>query len=167
MLSKKLEAAFNKQIEHELYSANLYLSMASYLNSIDMAGASNWMKIQYKEELFHAEKMFDYLMERDVDPVVPAIGEPKRKWNSILEVFEEAYKHEQFITQSIGKLLKLAREENDYAGEVFLQWYINEQVEEESTAKSIVQQLKLVSDSKQALFLLDKDLASRSFTEPK
>ena len=161
MLSKKLEKAINKQVTREIFSSHLYLSMATYLDSIDLPGASKWMKLQYKEELMHAEKLIDFIMERDGRSTIDAIEAPKKEWNSVLEIFEEAYSHEQKVTAWIGELVKIAREEADYATEIFLQWFITEQIEEEANTKGIVQQFKMIDNSKQGLFMLDKELGSR------
>lgn len=162
MLSKKLEKAINEQVTKEIFSAHLYLSMAAYLDSVDLPGASNWMKLQYKEELMHAEKLMNFVMERDGRAIISKIDAPKAEWNSVLDVFEEAYAHEQKVTAWIGELVKIAREEADYATEIFLQWFITEQIEEEGNTKAIVQQFKMIDNSRHGLFMLDKELGSRT-----
>ena len=163
MISRKMQDALNKQVEAEFYSAYLYLSMSAYLDSKDLPGAANWMRIQYKEEVSHAEKLFDFIMERDGRAVVSAIDAPPFEWESALEVFEVAYGHEQKVTALINGLVDIARAEKDYATEIFLQWFVNEQVEEESSVKAIVQQFKLLEGSKNGLFMIDRELASRTF----
>jgi len=166
MLTEKMQNALNDQVAAEFYSAFLYLSMSAYLDSIDMPGAANWMEIQYREELTHAEKIFGFIKERDGRAFVKEWKAPPEEWESILHVFEAAYAHEQHVTALIGNLLETAREEKDHASEVFLQWFINEQVEEEASVKAIVQQLKLVQESKNGLFMIDRELGSRTFTPP-
>lgn len=166
MLTEKMQEALNDQVAAEYYSAFLYLAMSAYLDSIDMPGAANWIEVQYREELTHAEKLFDFIKERDGRAVVKEWKAPPVEWKSPLHVFEEAYVHEQHVTALIGKLLETARGESDHATEVFLQWYINEQVEEEASVKAIVQQLKLVQESKNGLFMIDRELGTRVFTPP-
>ncbi len=156
-----VEKAVNKQIQEELESAYLYLAMAAYFEDVDLPGFASWMRSQYQEELAHAHKFFDYLFEREGRAVVPSIAEPKKDWESPLAAFEAAYKHEQHITACITDLVLVARKEGDIASESFLQWYVNEQVEEESTAKSIIKKLQMVDDSKTGLYMLDKEMSQR------
>ena len=166
MISKKMEAAFNEQVAAEFYSAHLYLSMSAYLESIDLPGFANWMRVQYQEEVTHAEKIFDYVIERDGRAVSKAWDAPPAEWKSALDVFETAYAHEQKVTGLINDLMDLAFSEKDHAANIFLQWFVNEQVEEEASAKAIVQQLKLLGDSKGGLFQIDRELGRRVFTPP-
>lgn len=166
MISKKMEKAFNAQVAAEFYSAHLYLAMSAYLQAIDLPGFANWTHIQYQEELTHAEKMFDYVIERDGRSVLLGFEAPPKDWKSALNIFEEIYKHEQKVTSLIHNLVDIALEEKDHASHMFLQWFVNEQVEEESSAKAIVQQLKLIADSKSGMFQLDRELAQRVFTPP-
>ncbi len=166
MISKTMEDAINKQINKEFFSAYLYLSMSAYVESIGLKGFANWLKVQYEEEMFHAMKFYDYLLERGGRVILDSIEKPKTEWNSILNVFEEAYEHEQFITKSINELMDLAISEKDYASVSLLQWYVNEQVEEESTFLDIVEKLKLIGDDKRGLFMMDKDMAQRTYTPP-
>ncbi len=163
MIDEKMQEALNEQVAAEFYSAYLYLSMSSYLDSIDLPGASNWMRVQYREEIEHGEKIFDYVMERDGRAVLKAFDAPPTEWRSALEVFEAAYAHEQKVTALLGNLLELARELKDHATEFFLQWFITEQVEEEASVKAIVQQLRLVEGSKNGHFMIDRELASRTY----
>jgi len=165
MLSKKMNDAINDQINAEMYSAYLYLSMAAHFDSVNLKGFANWMRVQAKEEDFHAMKFFDYVLSRQGKVVLKAIDAPPLKWKSPLAAFEAAYTHELKVTSLINKLASLAQRENDYATGVLLQWYINEQVEEESNADGVVQQLKLIGDSS-GLFMLDRELATRVFTPP-
>ena len=166
MISKKMEDAINEQVTAEIYSAHLYLSMSAYLDSIDLPGFASWMKIQYQEEISHAFKMFNYIIERDGRARVSQIDEPQFEWNSALDVFQAAYAHEQKVTGLINNLVDIALEEKDHASHIFLQWFVNEQVEEESTAKGVIQQLKLLGDSKAGLFQIDRELGQRVFTPP-
>ncbi|MBU0982318.1 MAG: ferritin [candidate division Zixibacteria bacterium] len=166
MITKKMQDAFNAQVGAEFYSAFLYLSMAAYLEDIDLPGAANWMRIQYQEEKSHAEKIFEYVIERDGRAEIPAWEAPKKAWKDAMDVFESAYAHEQKVTALIGGLVKTARAEDDHASEIFLQWFVNEQVEEEASVKAIIQQLKMVDTSRGGLYMIDRELASRTFTPP-
>jgi ferritin len=166
MISKKMQDAFNDQIAAEFFSAHLYLAMKAYLQSIDLPGFANWMGIQYQEEVFHGMKMFDYVIERDGRAQVKAWSAPEFEWKGPLDVFEAVYKHEQKVTSLINNLVEIAQGEKDHATQFFLQWFVNEQVEEEASAKAIIQQLKMVGDSRAALFQLDRELGQRVFTPP-
>jgi len=166
MISKKIEDGFNNQIAAEFYSAHLYLAMAAYLESIDLPGFANWMRIQFQEEEFHAHKMFDYVIERDGRAALKGFEAPPFEWKSPLDVFETAYSHEQKVTGMINNLVDIAIEEKDHASNIFLQWFVNEQVEEEASAKSIIQQLKLLGESKAGLFQVDREMGQRIFTPP-
>ncbi|MFN3691896.1 MAG: ferritin [Fervidobacterium sp.] len=161
MINEKVAKHLNEQLGKELYSSYLYLSMASYFDSIDLTGFANWMKLQAKEELGHAMKIYDFLYERGTRAELPALEKPKSEWESPLSAFKAAYEHERFITESINKLLELAKEEKDYATEQFLQWFIKEQVEEEAQTELIVRKLQKLGDSYVALYMLDKELGSR------
>lgn len=166
MLSKKMEKAFNEQINAELYSAYLYLAMSAYFEAEGYAGMAQWMRTQYQEEEFHALKMFDYVSERGGRVILKAIDAPKATWKSPENVFAETLKHEQLVTSLIHKLVKLARAEDDYASESFLSWYVAEQVEEEASAEAILQKVKMVGKTGNALYMLDKELGQRVFTPP-
>ncbi len=166
MISNKMQETFNDQIAAELYSANLYLAMSAYLESIDLPGFAHWMRIQYQEEVSHGMKMFDYVIERDGRALVKAYDAPPADWKSALDVFEGALGHEQKVTGLINNLMDIALAERDHASHIFLQWFVNEQVEEEATAKGIVQQLKMLGDSKAGIFQIDRELGQRIFTPP-
>lgn len=166
MISDKMQAAFNDQIGAEFFSANLYLSMAAYLEAGDLPGLASWMRIQYQEEVSHGMKMFEYLIERDGRAVVQAIEAPESEWSGAVNVFEAVLAHEQMVTGLINNLMDIALAEKDHAANIFLQWFINEQVEEEATARGIVQQLKMLGDSKAGLFQIDRELGARVFTPP-
>ncbi|MCF7958435.1 MAG: ferritin [Phycisphaerae bacterium] len=166
MIGKKMEKALNGQINAEYYSSYMYLSMAAYFQSIDLPGFANWMRIQVQEEEFHAHKFFDYIIERDGRAALKAIDAPPTNWKSPLEAFEETLAHEQKVTALINDLVYLARDERDNASEIFLQWFVSEQVEEEDSVNTVLGQLRLIKDSPEAMFMLDKELSLRTFTPP-
>ena len=166
MISKKLQNAINKQINKELYSEYLYLSMAAYLESIGLEGFANFFKVQVQEERFHTMKFFDYVNERGGRVVLEAIDRPQIEFKSPVEIFEIAYKHEQYVTKLINELMEAAIKENDHAAKSFLNWYIDEQVEEEASMDKILNQLKMIDGKGQGMLMLDKELATRTFTPP-
>lgn len=166
MINEKMQDALNDQINAEMYSSYLYLSMSAYFAGMNLNGFANWMRIQAQEELAHAIKFFDYIDERGGKVELKAIDSPPSQWDSPLSVFEEVYKHEQLVTSLINKLVYLAVDLKDRATESFLQWYVNEQVEEESNADDIVQQLKLIGDTGPVLFMFDRELQQRTFVNP-
>ena len=166
MLSKKMEKAINQQINAEMYSSYLYLSMATYFESVSLGGFSNWMRQQAQEELFHGMKMFDYVCERGGRVTLKAIDQPPAKWSSPLDAMKNVLAHEQKVTGLINDLVNLALDERDHATNIFLQWFVSEQVEEEDTAGSLVDKLKLIAKDANGLFMLDTELASRTFTLP-
>lgn len=164
MLNPKMQEALNQQINAELFSSYLYLSMSAYFESQSLPGMANWMRVQAQEELVHAMKFYSFINERDGRVLLAAVEGPRTEWSSPLEVFEEAYKHELKVSGLIHRLVKLANEENDYATHTFLQWFVNEQVEEEAAAKLIIDRLRLVGDNGVALFMLDNELGRRTPT---
>ncbi len=166
MIHEKMEKAFNEQINKELYSSYLYLSMAGYFQNLGLSGFANWMRVQVQEENFHAMKMFDYVINRGGKVILEAIAKPQYEWKSALEVFEETLKHEEYVTSLIYKLSDVADEVKDRASISFLQWFIDEQVEEEATASDIIAKLKLISDNGDALYAMDKEFTTRVFTPP-
>jgi len=166
MISKKMEKALNGQINAELYSAYLYLSMEAYFRSLNLNGFANWMRVQTQEEMFHVTKMYNFLDERGGRITLKAIDGPPTEWDSPLAVFEAAYAHEQKVTGLINELVNLAIEEKDHASNTFLQWFVNEQVEEEASADNIVQQLQMMKDAPGGMYMLDRELAQRVFTPP-
>jgi ferritin len=161
MLSDRVREAINDQINAELYSAYLYLSMAGHFESESLPGFAHWMKLQAQEETGHALKLFDFVNDRGGRVKLKAIGEPPADFASPLAIFEQTLKHEQEVTSRIANLYALSLEENDYPTQVILQWFITEQVEEEKTAGEIVEQLKRVGESGTALVIMDRNLASR------
>ncbi|MDD5064665.1 MAG: ferritin [Phycisphaerae bacterium] len=166
MISKSIEKALNEQINAEMYSAYLYLSMESYFRSLDLSGFANWMRVQVQEELMHAMKMYDFVDARGGRIILKAIAAPQTEWKSPLAVFEATYKHEQKVTGLINALASLAIKEKDHATHTFLQWFVNEQVEEESSADKIIQQTKMMKDAPGGMFMLDRELGLRVFTPP-
>lgn len=165
MIAKKMQDALNEQINAELYSAYIYLSMVTYFESINLPGFAQWMKIQAQEETSHAMKIFDFIHERLGRVTLKAIEGPPTEWDSPLAAFEAALKHEQKVTGLINDLVNLAIEQKDHAAKGFLQWFVDEQVEEESSADAIVQKLKMIGDSPQGLLILDGKMAQRTAGE--
>lgn len=161
MISKKLEEALNKQINEELYSSYLYWAMASWFDSKNLAGFANWTRIQSEEEYLHARKFYDYVNHARGRVVFQAIKQPQENWDSIEEVFQAIYDHEIFISNCINDLASLAMDERDHATISFLKWFIDEQVEEVSTADQILQEIKMIGDHKQGIFMLDRELKAR------
>ncbi len=161
MLSKKMEDALNEQINAEFYSAYLYVSMGAYFRSIRLNGFAVWMETQSKEEEEHAKKIYDYVNKRNSRVMLKLIKEPPIEWKSPLDVFEATYVHEQEVTKSIERLINLSEREKDYAAASFLQWFIDEQVEEEYSVLQILERLRMVKDSNQGLLMLDAELGKR------
>ncbi len=166
MISKKLEDAINYQINKELFSEYYYLSMAAYLSSIGLSGFENFFLVQVQEERFHAMKMYNFLNERGGRVILSQIDTPKTEFESALEVFQLAYEHEQFVTKLINDLMDVAISENDHAAKSFLNWFVDEQVEEEASMEAIVNKLKLIGGKGNGLLMLDKELSTRTFTPP-
>jgi ferritin len=166
MLNEKIQAALNKQLNAELYSSYLYLSMSSYFQSINLPGFANWMRVQAQEELVHAMKFYDFINERGGRVMLQPVEGPPTEWSSPLDAFENAYKHEQKVTGLINDLVNLAVKEGDHATNIFLQWFVTEQVEEEASADEVVQKLKLMGDDGGGLFMLDREMGGRIFTPP-
>ncbi|MDY7075737.1 MAG: ferritin [Chloroflexota bacterium] len=162
MLSQTIQDAMNEQIKNELYSAYLYLSMSAYCESINFAGFAHWMRMQEQEEKMHALKFYDFIHERGGRVVLQAIDQPPIEFQSPLEVFEKTLEHEQKVTAMINDLYALAVQEKDYASQIFLQWFVTEQVEEEDNANQIVEILKMIGDSRQGILMLDRELGGRS-----
>jgi ferritin len=162
MIKDKIQQEINKQINEEFFSAYLYLSMAAHFKSVNLNGFANWMYIQYQEEIEHGMKFFNYLDERGGKVELEAIEKPQIDWESPLAAFEAAYKHEQHITDRINSMMELAIEEHDHATQSFLKWYVDEQVEEEASTEEIVEKLRLIGESKNGLFMLDRELGQRS-----
>jgi ferritin len=161
MLSSKMQAALNHQINEELSSGYSYLAIAAAADQMGLPGFSNWFKIQFQEELNHADKFFNYVLERNGSVTLEAIAKPTVAASTPLAMFESALKHEEHITSCIFKLKDLAKAESDHATDVFLEWFVNEQVEEEANASNVIDQLKLVDGNPNGLFMIDRELAQR------
>ena len=161
MINKSMQDAINEQINKELYSSYLYLSMAAYLEDRNLSGFAHWMRVQETEEREHAMKFYDFIVERGGRVMLKAIEAPKTEWKSTLELAEEVAAHEAMITASIHALYELALKEKDYSAQIMLQWFITEQVEEERNAAEIVSNLKLIEDRGTAVLMLDHRLAKR------
>ncbi len=166
MLKKKMQKALNEQINAEMYSAYLYLSMESYFQSISLGGFASWMRGQVQEELMHSMKFYDFVNERGGRVSLDSINKPETSWKSPLAAFEHILKHEQLVTSLINDLVELAIGEKDHASNIFLQWFVTEQVEEEASVGEIVDKLKLIQDNSSGLFLLDAEMGKRVFTLP-
>ncbi len=166
MINEKMKNAFNDQINKELYSEYLYLAMKSKFAEMNLQGFVNWFNVQVQEEHAHAMGMYDYLLERDGEVELMAIDKPEIKGSTPLEIFEQVLEHEEFVTSRINALMDVADEVKDRAALSFLDWYLKEQVEEESNVGGVLATLKLIGEDKKALLMLDKDLATRTFVTP-
>lgn len=160
-ISKKTQEALNKQMNLEFESAYTYLAMAAHFESENLTGMASWMHKQVQEEWAHGMKIFNYLLDRGAQPDLMTIEKPKNKYSTPLDVFDTALKHEEKVSEAILKTLEVADAENDKAAHIFLHWYVEEQVEEESTVGAIVEKLKLIANAPGGLLMLDKDLAQR------
>jgi ferritin len=166
MISKKMTDALNLQINKELYSAYLYLAMSSHAQDIGLKGFANWFFIQVQEEMSHAQKIYNYVIEQNQKVVLDEIKKPPSDFKSPMDMFQKTLEHEQFVTKSINGLVALAREENDYATEIFLQWFVTEQIEEEGNDNEIIDKLRYIGDNGNGLLMLDKELGVRTFVAP-
>lgn len=161
MIKEKILKVLNKQINEELFSSYLYLSMSNHFSSLNLDGFANWMRLQSQEEYAHGMKIYDYILQRDGKVVLTKIETPKATWKSPLEVFQETLKHERHISNCIHNIVTLANQEKDHATSNFFQWFISEQVEEEANAVNIVEKVKMVGDNKSGLFMLDREMGQR------
>jgi ferritin len=161
MIKEKIQTALNKQINEELASGYLYLSMSVYFESANLQGFSKWMKAQAMEEVKHAMKIYSYVVEKGGRVILSELEKPKSEWTSPLDAFESAYAHELKITGLINALVDLSAAEKDHATANMLQWFVAEQVEEEASADEIVQKLRMIGDAKSAIFMLDHELGKR------
>ncbi len=161
-LSKEMTKAFNDQINAEMFSAYLYLSMGSWFEERNLMGFANWFRCQFLEENMHGMKMYNFVNERGAKVNLKPIEGPKTEWNSYIEVFEQVAEHEAHVTSLINKMVKISRDLSDYASESFLMWYVDEQVEEEATADELLSRLKLIGSDPNALINLDTELKGRA-----
>jgi ferritin len=166
MVSDKMLEALIGQINAELYSAYLYLSMAAYFDDLNLSGFANWMKVQDQKEKAHAMIFYNYVVERGKRVRMKAIAEPPGDWDSPLDVYNAVYEYEQHVTSLINALVDQTREESDHATYNMLQWFVGEQVEEEGAADAIVKQLVLIGDDGRGLLMIDRELAQRVYTPP-
>jgi ferritin len=166
LLKKPMLKALNEQINAEAFSSYLYLSMSAYCQANDLVGMASWFRVQALEELIHVGKFFDYILDRDGAVNLTQIAGPETSWESPLVAFEQALEHEQKITARIHKLVELASKEQDHTTHTFLQWFVNEQIEEESSVRQIVGQLRLVGKEGGGLYMVDRELGTRTFVMP-
>lgn len=165
MLNKRIEDALNAQINAEMWSAYLYLSMASYCHSIGRPGMASWFEVQFKEEQDHAKIFFNYVNSRNGRVTLKPIDAVPTEWDGVLNVFESTLEHEQKVTSLINDLYALTHEENDFATQSMLKWFIDEQIEEEETAQTIIDNLKMIKDNGYGIYMLDKELGARTYTQ--
>ena len=163
MVSEKIVNLVNEQITKEQYAAQLYLSMSAWFYAQDLEGIGNYFRVQSKEELMHADKMFDYVNDVGGKIILNEVPKPPHEFDNAQEIFEKALDHERLVTKSIFNIVKAANEERDISTTSVLQWFINEQVEEESSASTLVSKIKMVKDNPSALYLFDQELAQRVF----
>lgn len=163
MINKRLEVELNKQLNAELYSAFMYLSMSAHLSHINLSGFAHWMRIQFEEEQAHALKFYQYIIDRGGVITFEDIKSSKSDWGNIINVFAEVQKHEAEVTKGINSLMNIAMEERDHASLTFLQWFVNEQVEEEASVADLLTQLQLIEGKGSGLFILDREAKQRVF----
>ena len=166
MISNSMQDALAEQLNLEFYSAYLYLAMSAYCSHIDFNGAAKWFKIQYEEEHLHATKIYNYLIDQGVHVVLGAIKSPPSEFGSIVEVFQSSLKHEQDMSTSLNELSDKALKDKDHATYNLLQWFVNEQVEEEATVDGIISKLKMVKNDGYGLLMIDNELGSRTLMGP-
>jgi len=164
-INKKVEEVLNNQVNAEFWSAYLYLSMSAWCESKGLKGFANWMRVQFQEETTHALKIHDFVLSRSGEIKLQPIAAVENSWKGILHIFEETYKHECVVTDLIANCYEVAMAEKDHATAGMLQWFINEQTEEESNALEIIDQIKLLGEKGEGIYLLDKELATRVFTD--
>lgn len=165
-MNNEVYKVLNEQINKELYSAYLYLSMSAYFSDLGLLGFANWMRVQFQEEQAHGMLIYDFVLNRGEKVLLTAIDAPKTSWNSPLEVMEEVLKHEEYVTSLINNIVAVAENHKDRATMSYMNWFVDEQVEEESNSHDIISKLKLIGEDKSALYLLDKDLQARVFNPP-
>lgn len=165
MLSVKLQKALNEQINNELFAAYQYLAMAEYFAAMNLDGFAHWMRFQREEEIGHAMKIFDFVIDRDARVKLSAIAAPSSKFASPLDVLKKALDHERAVTEKINEVYTAAKKENDYPTEALMQWFVLEQVEEEASAQKVVERLEMAGDDKAALLMIDREMGQRTTTE--
>jgi len=165
-MDKKIETLLNDQMNYEIYSAVIYLSMASYCDSVNLNGFAHWNKLQYLEEMYHASKFYNYILERGGKPVISGMDNPPSSWNSLIELFQNALNHEKSVTKRINSIMDQVIESGDHATRIFLNWFVSEQVEEESSVDGIIKKLKMTNNSDNALFIIDREMNERLYVKP-
>lgn len=163
MIGERLNTAINDQIRNELESYYIYLSMAAYFHSNSLDGMGHWMRAQAHEEMIHATKFMEHLIDRGGKVVLQDLKQLKTEWSSPLEAFQDALEHERFISGKINDLTTIAREERDYSSEPLLAWFTDEQIEEEATAGKITDELGMIGEDKSALLMMDRELGTRAY----
>lgn len=166
MINQKMQDAINSQIQAEFYSAYLYLSMSAYCESKSLKGFANWLNVQYQEETSHATMLLNYLIERGGKVRLDTIDAPPSEFGTVVEMFEKVLTHEQHVTSLINKLYEVAVNEKDFAAQIFLQWFINEQVEEEASVGEVLDKLSVIGEKTVDILYLDKELSTRTFVPP-
>jgi len=166
MINHIMQDAINSQVQAEMYSANLYLSMSAYCDAKGLKGFANWLRVQYQEETFHALKLLDYLGTRGGNIRVLDITAPPYEFGTLQQVFEEVLKHEEHVTSLINNLYETSLAQKDFAAQIFFQWFVNEQVEEEANVSDVLGKLKVIGNNTEALLYLDKELSTRVFVAP-
>lgn len=164
MLNPKIQDALNDQVKHELYSEYVYLAVSAYCHSINLPGFAHWFQMQSSEERVHAMKLYNFILDRGGQVKLQALDAPAYEFGTPLQIAQKALEHETKVTAYINKLYELALHENDYPTQVLLQWFINEQVEEEKNATLLIDQLTMVGDNRAALLMMDVELAKRTGT---
>lgn len=162
MVSAKMEEALNTQVNKEMYSAYLYMSMSAFAESMGYKGIATWFMVQYHEEMVHAMKIYEYIIRVGKRVILNTIELPSSQFDSVRDMFRKALKHEQYITESINNLVDLAISEKDHATKIFLDWFVLEQVEEEESVNDILQKLDLVGENANALYMLNKEIGTRT-----
>lgn len=162
MITKKMAKALNEQLNHEFYSAYLYLSMSAYCSKMDFNGAASWFLLQYQEEQDHATRFYNYLIEQDATVALKRIDKPEKKFGTLLETFQKSLEHEQMMTGRLNELSNDALKEKDHATYNLLQWFVNEQVEEEASVSEIISKIKLVKNDGYGLLMIDNELGKRN-----
>jgi len=166
MLSEKLYKQINSQVNFEFFSAYLYLSMAAYAESIDLSGFANFFRVQAQEEQFHAMRFYDYIFQKDGIVELEAIAKPDMRFENMVDVFQKSYEHEKLVTSRIYNIADIATEEKDHSTVSLLNWFIDEQVEEENNFKSLLKKVKRSESNPAALYMMDDELAARVYTPP-
>jgi ferritin len=166
MISKKMCKALNEQVNAELFSSYLYLSMSSWFSERSLSGFASWMRVQAQEELSHGMKIYDYILERGGKVQLGTIDQPEADWKSAVAVVEEVAKHEAKVTSLVNDLVDVALSQKDHAANIFLQWFVSEQVEEEASVGEVFERMKMIDGDSAGMFAMDMELAKRVFTAP-